>query len=120
MALSYDFTDVEGIEELHNDENERAISHSLIMATMSVGIGDLTEDNLQEFYVRIKFLERDGTFMNANDKEYPFTLEMLRKRVGLRTNVGYENRAPWLKRQTKYALENIERKVKKEMGKTDA
>lgn len=115
MALSYDFTTVKGIDELHKDEDERAISHSLIWATMSVGIGDLTEKNLEEFYIRVKFLERDGTFMNSHDKEYPFTLEMLRKRVGLRTNVGYESRSAWLKRQTKYALENIERKVKKEM-----
>lgn len=115
MALHYDFTKVEGIDELHEQEDERGISHSLVWATLAVGIGDLNEENLKEFYIRLKYLERDGAFMTGNDEPIYFTLEMLRKRIGLHTNAGYENRSAWKKRQSKYMLDNIERDVEKEM-----
>lgn len=115
MALHYDFTKVENVDELHESEDERGISHSLVWATLGVGIGNLNEENLEEFYIRLKYLERDGAFMTSNGGPIYFTLDMLRKRIGLRTNAGYENRSAWKKRQSKYMLDKIERDVAKEM-----
>jgi hypothetical protein len=115
MALSYDFTKVENVEELHESEDERGISHSLIWATMSVGIGDLSEENLEEFYIRLKWLERDGAFMTSKEGPLFFTLQMLRNRLGLHTNAGWETRSAWVKRQSKYMLDKVQRDVKKEM-----
>lgn len=115
MALHYDFTNVEGIDELHEREDERGISHSLVWATIAVGIGLLNEGNLEEFYIRLKWLERDGAFMSSKQGPMYFTLEMLRNRIGLQTNAGYETRSAWVKRQSKYMLDKIERDVAKEM-----
>ena len=119
MALHYDFTNVENVDELHESEDERGISHSLVWATMSVGIGDLQEGTLEEFYIRLKWLERDGAFMTSKEGPLYFTLDMLRKRLGMHTNAGWENRSAWVKRQSKYMLDKIERDVKKEITKEE-
>ena len=115
MALHFDFTKVENIDELHESEDERGISHSLVWATMAVGIGNLDEKNLEEFYIRLKYLERDGAFMTSKEGPIYFTLEMLRKRLNMHTNAGWETRAAWLKRQSKYMLDKFQRDVAKEM-----
>lgn len=115
MALHYDFTKVENVDELHKSDDECGISHSLVWATVAVGIGNLDEKNLEEFYIRLKWLERDGAFMKSKVGPIYFTLEMLRNRLGMHTNAGYETRAAWVKRQSKYMLDKVQRDVAKEM-----
>lgn len=75
------------------------VTNALIWATMAVGIGKLTADNVDEFWTRLQLLDRldggsfcedmDGTKLDRGDVE---------RHVGLSTNVTNETRAKWIKR----------------------
>jgi hypothetical protein len=119
MSLDYDLTKIADEEELHNvgrggneppfptgspedieGNRQWAITNGLIWATISVGMGTITEDNWQKFYQRIKVLERlTGEFLNTTVTEgvgvdsgpvvkpYFFTAQDIKRRIGLKTNV---------------------------------
>lgn len=90
------------------DENgdEAQKTHSLIWATLSVGLPGITEKNTQEFFWRLKTLEqRQGSFMyrfhNDTREDYLFTPEDVQRRVGLSTNVSTQPRVSWVARVVK-------------------
>lgn len=97
MSLDYDLTKCD--KSVMSDE-EWPVTHSLIWLTMAVGIGDLTEKTAPEFYARVKILEKlDGS-------KVKFTPDMIRKRIGLNTNVfPMETRSKWCNRVHKYEFE---------------
>lgn len=68
------------------DESDRMRpeTESVIWHTMYVGIGEITKDNVQEFWDRSCFVER----LSRDGGTVPFfTREFLEKMIGLRTNV---------------------------------
>jgi hypothetical protein len=58
------------------------ITHSLIFSTMAVGIGEITSENVCEFYTRLKLWDLSRGF--AEDTP---SFEDVKKHIGLKTNV---------------------------------
>lgn len=110
MSLNWDLTKAEKYNALSDEEKDILWQETqgIIFTTMGIGIGELTEDNLAEFYARQKFSARMNNFE-------PFTLEQVRRYVGLKTNVSYETYASWQKRIAKYNYDEILRSAKREI-----
>jgi hypothetical protein len=81
---------------------------SLVFGSMSVGIGSITNKNYLDFYARWKVLEKlsrsfylYSTFV-GNEKNYQYlTLDVVKKHIGLATNVGFESQTKWSDRIAK-------------------
>lgn len=77
---------------------------SMIFATMAIGIGDLSDKNAPDFYARFKVLEKIDDFYVTSkigddgllDKQY-ITPYIVKKHVGLATNVTKTSNAEWVK-----------------------
>lgn len=90
MALSYDIREV--VEEAKQDGEPWRITEALIWATMAVDMGEITEANAQEFAERLAMSAMvHGTILQQEDGDRivdrPITLEEVRLRIGLKTNV---------------------------------
>lgn len=95
MALHFDYSEVKPYQNMfikrEDGEYHGALLEAMIWATMSVGIGRITEKNAAEFYARLALLRKiDGA--------PEITPEQVRWHIGLRTNVSDESRAQFLKR----------------------
>lgn len=104
------------------------ITNALIWGTMFVDMGQITEENVDEFYARTVLQEKlSGAYLTETDDEGNhkpryITYEDVRNHIGLRTNVSFVKRAQWLKRVTDYQFKDIvERaKMKLQREKEDA
>jgi hypothetical protein len=95
MALHWDLSKVKNSEEI--TENEWGITEAIIWMTMSVSLQGITDENVGEFCARAALLQAlHGPWLSQG---IYVTDEMIRRRVGLFTNVSDEERAPWLERQ---------------------
>lgn len=63
------------------------ITHSLIWISMRVGIQKITEKNVDEFFRRVREIEKDGAWMQSPDGPVYFTREDIVRHIGLGTNV---------------------------------
>ena len=81
----------------------------LAWASMGIGIGEITQLNYKEVYLRHLFVTKLSAYVN----EMPITLEDVKKNIGLKTNVVNETKSKWLNRISKsmyWELEyNLER-----------
>lgn len=91
MALHYD---TRACDERIKNEKEWGVTESLIFATMAVDMGSITEANVTEFAERLAAWQiLNGGILRGWDEEnkkftdLPVTMEMLRLRIGLKTNV---------------------------------
>jgi hypothetical protein len=109
MSLNYYYSDVANADKVMFDENDYMYSdtQSIIFATMSVGLGELTEKNWTEFYARMHIVEKLGGYGHISPQR-------LREHIGLRTNVHNETRAQWMKRWFSYEFDGIIRKAEQE------
>ena len=107
MALHWNITNCKDSASLQTAE-EWPITNALIWQTMSVGIRDITEKTIPEFYARLSvwesivgpmFYEDDE---NGKTTERGVTLDDLRKRIGLHTNASSMTRAEWRKNIAAY------------------
>lgn len=87
----------------------------LIWGSMAIGIGELTEENAREWYLRLKLLERVGSAIGHKDgKPYTPPLETIKAHVGLRTNVGRtEPRKRWANRVMEVVIRDLDREIPK-------
>ena len=99
MSLNWSVQKVRDWQALAADKNEAAITEVVILATMGVDIGEITEKNWVEFYARMKFLETlNGPWLrDGDDKPYLLTPQMVKRRIGLKANVVDLTRAKWLR-----------------------
>ena len=78
---------------------------------MAIGIGEITQINYKDVYLRHLFMNKLSTISNV----MPVTLDDVRKNIGLKTNVANETKSKWLNRISKsmyWELEyNLERKT---------
>jgi hypothetical protein len=80
-------------------ERMSVTTNTLIMATMSVGLGEITDKNAEEFHRRLSWMERNGAYRVSRDGEpVAFTLDEVRAHIGMTTNVSNETKAKWNKR----------------------
>jgi hypothetical protein len=107
MSLNWDITNCNNYKELQSD-TEWGITNTLIWATMSVDMGDITESNYVEFYSRIKALEAVfGALANSSDGSYFITIEDVKKRIGLSTNVSDKTTNQFFKKIEKQIKEQL-------------
>lgn len=91
MALSYDLTRIKNKDEVcFEDGRMNVVTECLIFATMSVGLGSITEKNWKKFLARMVVLEKiDGAYAKTSDGNPHFvaTPENVYSHIGLKCNV---------------------------------
>lgn len=111
MSLDYQLEKITGYKELcwvPNPEGEGVImnpvTQNLIFSTISVGIGEITVLNYEEFYFRNNIMERLIDIPRNNR----LTVQDVIDHIGLSTNVSFETRAKWLKRHIDYEWRDMQ------------
>jgi hypothetical protein len=88
MSLNWEFKDKTRFAAIKGE----SLNDAFIWGTIFVGIGEITEKNVEEWFFRYRFYdELCGPFnhvtVNGKPEPYQITLEDTRKRIGLKTNV---------------------------------
>lgn len=110
MSLNYDFMKCEGPK----DDNERVALDCLIWATMTVGLGEITEKNAHEFFSRIALYEKaQGPFRTSGKGGVYFTPQEIKRWIGLKTNVSPMTKNQFLKR-FEFELNQLEKRYFRE------
>ena len=86
-------------------ERMSVTTHTLIFATMSVCMGEITAKNAAEFFRRLSEVEREGAFRKSADGDVPYTLDEVQAHIGLSTNVSTLNKREWNARQKRLAAQ---------------
>lgn len=92
----------------------KTLTECLIFSTMSVDIGEITQENYMRFFVRIDLLQRHGgpyLIVNGNEPYY-ITLEDIRRHIGLKCNVSYVSDSEWIRGFYRRRLEDVCRENK--------
>lgn len=120
MGLSWNVEKVEGYEEkcFYVDEecgpDERKLSpltNALIWHTLSVGLNEITEDNVANFYARVALIEKiDGPSLRGKDGPYSITPEDVKSHIGLWTNATSYTDAGWFEHALETRLKDFERR----------
>jgi hypothetical protein len=103
MSLDWNLTRIKDCDTVcFNEDREMSPTvHALIWATMAVDLGEISDENYVEFYLRIKLYEQMFSAMRytepAGEPAY-FTFEEVQLHIGLRTNVSDKTWGQWLKR----------------------
>lgn len=99
MSLNYDFTGIDGYETvcwITDDEGNKVvnpITDALVWATLSIGIGEITAANVNEWHSRLWAMDAvyGPSLYNVDDDgnrtPRPITVAEIRAHVGLSTNV---------------------------------
>ena len=119
MSLNYNFSKVNDFETLHENGREWSKTDRLIWVCMSIGIPSITDDNYGEFYARLHFVELlQGARRTEDGKSVYFTVDDVKRRIGLTTNVSKQAHAQFVKMvtdrfftETKQAIEFHEEKL---------
>lgn len=73
------------------------ITQSLVFACIPIGLGRITEANVDEFFTRLKMVEAVyGCIVIRDGEEYPISYADVRRRIGLSVNVSDETKAKFL------------------------
>lgn len=129
MALQYQLTRINGWQELcfHaalEDDPHRGIkkgdrvmtpfTEALIMFTMVVDMGEITEKNYVDFFDRLRFYELlHGRILSTHaDFDGPklTSLEDVKRYIGLSTNVSFQPEVKWRKRIIDHYFADLHRK----------
>ena len=82
----------------------------LAWGSMAIGIGEITQINYKDVYLRHLFMNKLSTISNV----MPVTLDDVRKNIGLKTNVTHEPKGKWLNRISKSMYWELEYKMERE------
>lgn len=94
MALHYDIRKCN--PSTIQDDKDSCDHYVICMLSMHYGIPEITEKNVDEVFARIQSLEAEGGYRLANGESIKFTLEEVRRWIGLKTNVvAITNRSFW-------------------------
>jgi hypothetical protein len=114
MGLHWDVRSVKDFETLCWTVDERGdanmgikpgdkvlhpMTHALVMMSMGVGLGGITEKNWREWWARLSLLQSmDGPYLHTGDGE-PWLIKPsdVHAHIGLTVNVSRESRAKWLR-----------------------
>jgi len=115
MPLNWSISDCKDWESLKSDE-EWPITNALIWVSMSIGIRDITEKTIPEYFARLclwqDLVGEMGHQYDAETKKWSkryITIDDLKKRIGLHTNAGSMTRAQWLKSITEYIKRELDK-----------
>jgi hypothetical protein len=85
----------------------------LAWGSMAIGIGEITQLNYKEVYLRHLFMNKLTT-RGLVSNIMPITLEDVRKNIGLKTNVVHEPKGKWLRRISKTLYWELEYNMERE------
>ena len=85
----------------------------LAWGSMAIGIGEITQLNYKEVYLRHLFMNKLTT-RGLVSNIMPVTLEDVRKNIGLKTNVVNEPKGKWLNRISKTLYWELEYNMERE------
>ena len=136
MSLDYDTKNIKGYKDLWVPATEgrvklNQLTETLIFATMTTGMGDITEDNWKEFYTRCVILET-GCYKNQIEVEnlepvWKWEIvspEDIYKHIGLHTNAPRMTKAQFAKHAYQCRIDELyykaERYVKKYVDEAQA
>jgi len=118
MALTWDLTAIKDSKELcwvPSDEEGKfelgAVTHTLIWASMLIGMNSITEKNSKEFHKRLiefEVVHGAGMLIEDGDARQP-TLKEVQSHAGLKTNATVMESRKW--------GNNIKRLVKEEANR---
>jgi len=99
MALNWALTKVKDKDWVcFNDGEMKPKTETLIFITMTVGMGNITEKNYKEFYLRLYMYEKlFGTFYTTTLGPNPYTEEDIKAHIGLSTNANKMTRQQFVK-----------------------
>ena len=98
MALHTNISNCVNYEELNTDANYPT-TERIYFVTMVTDLGEITATNYGEFYARVKVYAH----ITGDDS---ITLEDVKRRIGLSTNVSNTTSAQFLKRMTELGQRN--------------
>jgi hypothetical protein len=120
MSLNWNISNIKNYEEICfsvDDDGEKylsGITEALIFHTMAIGMGEITEQNVSEFYNRAslyaKFFGNPIRYYDEQTEKYEtrrFTANEIKNHIGLSTNVSYESPTKWRNRIWKYEIERF-------------
>ena len=111
MPLNYDYSKVKKSTKVwepdgtfDDDGNEMGdmtqVLNTLIWATLSVGIRDITEKNWKDFYTRMKIIGGDRSLLRKDKNggyTVPISAQEVKDHIGLTTNATSLTKAEFLK-----------------------
>ena len=107
MPLNYDLREINQYKRLfkkaeNGNSQMKSIPQTIILATMSVGMREITEDNYGKFYTRLHLLETvHGTFFweRKRGRMLPryITKDEVKRMIGLKVNVSNLTAGQFLK-----------------------
>ena len=119
MSLDWNLEEIQGNKELCwiDAENDKVrmnpVTETLIFATISTGIGKITEENWSEFYTRLKVFEKlEGPFLVKGDgSDWWIEPSDVENHIGLSTNVGFKDksRSAWCREQLSITLDSLKK-----------
>ena len=89
------------------------VTKYLAWGSMAIGIGEITQLNYKEVYLRHDFMNRLSGYPRGTN-QLPVTLEDVRKNIGLKTNVTHEPKGKWLNRISKSMYWELEYNMERE------
>ena len=93
-------------EENGNTYQMKGEIQTLIFLTMNIGMNEITKKNYKKFYNRLHFLENQlpsGAYLTYADEPYPYTEDMIKELIGLKTNATNLTKSKFVKNATQYA-----------------
>ena len=94
------------------------VTKYLAWGSMAIGIGEITQLNYKEVYLRHDFMNRLSGYPRGTN-QLPVTLEDVRKNIGLKTNVANETKSKWLNRISKSMYWELEYNMERMEGEED-
>ena len=123
MALNWDLGDIENFKSVcrNEDESLREETELLIFYTMNLGMGLITQNNVDKFILRLRMYEvmyGMAKWWNVNGQRVNVISDtLIRKHIGLRTNASSisdaqfnKNMLKQLVREAKATSENMNRR----------
>ena len=93
-------------EENGNTYQMKGELQTLIFLTMNIGMNEITKKNYKKFYNRLHFLESQlpsGAYLTYAGEPYPYTEDMIKELIGLKTNATNLTKSKFIKNATQYA-----------------
>ena len=99
MALNYDLSKIKNYEELLEDGKLSQPYSTIVLSTVIVALGDITNENYEKFYNRLNVMQKlTGPFLHLENNPYHISKDDIIRMIGLNTNVSNETKAKWIKR----------------------